>query len=85
MAIIAGAYWRDSARRPRLFFIDALAAFPLILCLLHIRAWTFYIAVITTIFFAILERFNFTVPVFMRWLRGTLAGRVRVAKPVWRD
>lgn len=82
---IAGAYWRDSARRPRLFMIDALAAFPLVIFLLHIRAWTFYLAIIATIFFAVLERFSFTVPVFMRWVRSTLAGRIRVAKPVWRD
>lgn len=79
------AFWRDSARQPRFFMVDALAALPLVLFLLHIRLWTLYVAIATMIFFAILERFNFTVPVFMRWLRSTLAGPVRVAKPIWRE
>lgn len=78
-------YWRDSARTPRFFVVDAYAAFPLVLFLLHIRWWTFYLAIATMIFFSIIERFNFTVPVFMRWARCQLAGNVRVAKPVWRE
>lgn len=82
---MSGAAWRDSARNPRFFFVDALAAMPLVLFLVHIKAWTFYLAIVTMIFFAILERFKFTVPIFMRWLRSTMAGRVRVSHPTWRD
>ncbi len=85
MAAVPSAYWRDSARQPRFFFVDAFAAFPLVLFLLHIRLWTLYLAIGTTVFFAILEKFNFTVPVFLRFARSFFAGRVRVAKPVWRD
>lgn len=80
-----GAKWRDSARNPRFFVVDALAAFPLILFLLHIRLWTFYLAILAIIFFAVIERFNFTIPIFLRWARSTLAGRIRVAKPAWRE
>ena len=79
------AYWRDSARGPRFFMIDAYAALPMVLFLLHIRMWTFYLALATTLFFVIIERFNFTVPVFWRWLRAFIAGRVRVARPAWLD
>lgn len=79
------AFWRDSARSPRFFMVDAYAALPLVLFLLHIRAWTFYLALTAIVFFAILERFNFTVPVFFRWLRSTIAGRVKVAKASWRE
>ena len=82
---MAIGYWRDSARNPRFFMVDALAALPLVLFLLHIRLWTFYLALITVIFFGVLERFNFTVPVFLRWLRSTIAGRIKVAKPSWRE
>lgn len=80
-----GAKWRDSARNPRFFVVDALAAFPLVLFLLHIRLWTFYLAILAIIFFAVIERFNFTIPIFLRWMRSTLAGRIRVAKPAWRE
>lgn len=77
--------WRDSARGPRFFMVDAKAAFPLLLFLVHIRMWTFIIAIISIIFFAVLERFNFTVPVFIRWVRSQLAGKIRVASSEWRE
>lgn len=85
MAVQQIGYWRDSARNPRFFMVDALAALPLVIFLLHIRWWTFYTALAAMVFFGILERFSFTVPVFMRWLRSTIAGKVRVARPAWRE
>ena len=80
-----GAAWRDSARSARFFFVDAYAAFPLVVFFTHIRMWTFYLAIAAIVFFAILEKFKFTVQVFLRWTRSTLAGPVRVARPNWRD
>lgn len=80
----ADAHWRDSARTPRFYFMDSLAAFPLLIFFLHIRLWTFLLALSIIIFLMILERFKFTIPVFMRWFRTTLAGPLRVAKPWWR-
>lgn len=77
------AHWRNSARHPRLFMIDAYAAFPFLLFLLHIRWWTFGLALLTAIFFAVLERVGFTIPVFRRWLKVFLAGYRRPARP-WR-
>jgi intracellular multiplication protein IcmT len=82
---MANAAWRDSARFPRFFFIDANAALPLLIFLVHIRMWTFLLAILAMTFFGILERFKFTLPIFLRWLRSTLAGRVRVAHPQWRE
>lgn len=82
---MADAAWRDSARYPRFFVIDANAALPLVVFFVHIRWWTFILAVFAIVFFGILERFKFTLPIFFRWLRSTLAGRVRVAHPTWRD
>lgn len=78
-------HWRDSARPPRFFIVDARAAFPLLLFLLHIRWWTFILAVVATIFFATLERYGFTVPVFLRWLRSTLAGSRKFSIPWWKE
>lgn len=77
--------WRDSARTPRFYMVDAKAAFPLLLFLIHIRMWTFLLAIVSMIFFGILERFDFTVPVFIRWVRSQLAGRVRIASSEWRE
>ena len=75
------AHWRNSARQPRLFIMDAYAAFPFLLFLLHIRWWTFGLALLSALFFAILERVGFTIPVFRRWLRVFLAGSMRSARP----
>lgn len=77
-------HWRDSARNPRFFIIDARAAFPLLLFLLHIRIWSFVLAVVATIFFALLEHYGFSVTVFLRWARALLAGPRKVAIPWWK-
>ena len=79
------SHWRDASRNPRFFVIDAVAAIPLIVMLLHIRMWTFLLALGTMIFFGILEKFKFTIPVFFRWLRALLAGPYRSASPWWRE
>ena len=79
------AHWRDSARATRFFLIDYRAAFPLLLFLLHIRWWSFVLAVVTMLFLALLERWGFTVILFLRWLRSTFAGPRKVAIPWWKE
>lgn len=78
-------HWRDSARRPRFFWVDARAAFPLMLFILHVRVWTAIIALVAMLSFALLERYAFTVNVFLRWLRSKLAGPRKVASPWWKQ
>ncbi len=77
------AHWRDSARNVRFWFIDFRACFPLLFFLLHIRWWTFVLAVLATLFFAMLERYGFSVIVFLRWLRSYLAGPRKISHPWW--
>jgi intracellular multiplication protein IcmT len=78
------AHWRDSARQARFFMIDAQAAFPFLIFLLHIRWWTFFLALAATFFFSFLAKYGFTVPVFFRWIRTALAGPRKIADPEWR-
>lgn len=85
MAVGPDTHWRDSARSARFFMIDYRAAFPLILFLLHIQWWSFFLAIGATFFFALLERFGFSVTVFLRWLRSTLAGPRKIAIPWWKE
>ncbi len=77
------AHWRDSARTARFFIVDARAAFPIFIFLMHIREWTGILVLVSTIFFGIIERYGFTVPVFLRWLRSSCAGSVKSAQPWW--
>ena len=78
------APWRDSARSARFFIVDARAAFPLLLFLMHIRTWTAIIVLVSAVFFGIIEHYGFTVPVFLRWTRTLLAGKMKVSQPWWR-
>jgi intracellular multiplication protein IcmT len=78
------AHWRDSARPARFFLVDYRAAFPLLLFLLHIRLWTFSLALGTMFVFYLLERYGFSVPVFLRLVRSWLAGPRKHSKPWWR-
>lgn len=78
------ASWRDSARNVRFWIIDSRACFPLLLFLLHIRLWTFVVALVATVFFAMLERYGFTLIKFGRFFRSYLAGPRKIAQPWWK-
>ncbi len=80
----SSSHWRDSARSARFFMVDARAAFPLFFFLMHIRLWTAGLVVVSVVFFAILEHYGFTLPVFWRWLRAFLAGARKSAQPWWK-
>ncbi len=77
------AHWRDSARPARFLIFDAKAAFPLLLFLIHIRMWTFIVAVVAMSFFTLLNKYGFSVEVFLRWFRSLLAGPRKMAIPWW--
>ena len=79
------AHWRDSARSARFFLVDARAAFPIFLFLMHIRVWTGVIVLISAVFFGIIEHYGFTVPVFLRWLRSFMGGRRKMSQPWWKS
>lgn len=81
----ADTHWRDTARSPRFFVVDARAAFPLLLFILHFKLWTFIVAIICMLFFAMLERFGFTVQIFFRWFKSFLAGPRKLSSPWWKE
>jgi len=79
------AHWRDSSRTVVFWFVDYRAAFPLLIFLLHIRLWTFVFAIVTTVFFGTIEKYGFTVGVFLRFLRSYIAGPRKISQPWWKD
>jgi intracellular multiplication protein IcmT len=85
MAISESTHWRDSARSAKFFIIDATAAFPLVFFCMHIKLWTFIVAVLTMIFFTVLRRFGFSITVFFRLLRGLFAGPRKFSIPWWKE
>lgn len=85
MASTNQAHWRDSARSVRFFIWDGKTAFPMLLFLLHIRIWTFVVALIAMLFFTVLNRYGFSIDVFLRWFRNLIAGRRKAAIPWWEN
>ncbi len=79
------SHWRDSARSARFFMVDARAGFPIFFFLMHIRIWTGVIVIMSLVFFAIIEHYGFTVPVFLRWLRSFFAGGHKMSRPWWQS
>ena len=78
------AHWRDSARSARFFVVDARAAFPIFIFLMHIKMWTGLLVLFSAVFFGIIEHFGYTVPVFLRAVRGFFAGNIKSSQPWWR-
>lgn len=78
------AHWRDTARPARFFLVDARAAFPLVIWLLHLRWWTFWLAISGMFIFTLIERWGFSVPVFLRVARNAFAGKHKSSRPWWR-
>lgn len=85
MQFKSDTHWRDSARVPRFFVVDARAAFPLVLFILHISLWTFIVAAVCMTFFSMIERFGFTVKIFFRWFTAFLAGPYKTSDPWWKQ
>lgn len=79
------AHWRDSARLVRFFFFDYRAVFALLFFLFNAHVWSFMVSLAAICFFAMLERYGFTVVVFLRYLRSSLAGRRKMSHPWWRE
>lgn len=69
--------WRETARSPRIFFLDARALVPLFIFLFHMRFWTFCVAAVGITFFAILEQLGFGIDVLFRLVRVKLIGNYR--------
>ena len=77
------AHWRDTARDPKLWIFDYYATFPIVIMLFHITWTTFFIAVGAMLFFSLVKHYGFSVPVFFRAIRSTLAGKRKLAMPWW--
>lgn len=79
MSFNAQNHWRNTARPIRFFNVDARAAIFLLIFLVHIRLWTFVLAIGAILFFMILERFGLTLPLAMRRARVWFIGKKRPA------
>ncbi|MBI3419675.1 MAG: hypothetical protein HY053_06050 [Proteobacteria bacterium] len=67
-------HWRNSMKPARFFFMDARAAIPFVFMLLHLRIWTFFLAMFTTLIFYFLEQRGMSFDAALRGLRVWFVG-----------
>lgn len=73
-------HWRNTMKPVKFFMLDARAATPFFLLLLHARFWTLYLCVLCTTIFVLVERRGYTVPAALRALKSWIFGAKR---PGW--
>jgi intracellular multiplication protein IcmT len=76
--------WRNTMLPIRIYVADARALIPLMVVLVHIRLWTFYVALAGIVIFAVLEWLGLTFPAAVRTARRWIVGRRRSAVPAWK-
>lgn len=74
-------FWRNTSLRPKFFWVaDYTSSFAFVVFGLHMREWTFWLAVAITIILAIVAHFGFTLAVLIRRLAYLLGGSHRPAR-----
>lgn len=74
MAIEASRWhWRNTAIQAHFFFLDASVALPILLWMVHMRQWTFYLAIGFMVVLWILDRKGFTPLANLLYLRARVA------------
>lgn len=69
--------WRETARTPRFFFLDARTLVPIFIFLMHMRLWTLAVAVISIALFTVLERLGYDLNVLFRVVRTRMIDKHR--------
>lgn len=77
----ATSHWRDSARSARFFMVDARAAFPIFLFLMHIRVWTGILVLVSAVFLVLLSIMALLFRYFCVGCEAFLQGRLERRNP----
>lgn len=82
----SGIEWRYTAKKVRLGPFDSYVVVPpLILFAMHIKFWTFMLAVVAVSVMWVLELFfRLPLPEAIRVVRSSIAGERRAATPWWK-
>ena len=72
------AHWRDSARTPKFFVIDAQVFIPIVLCLFHFRLWTVCLCVTVGVILVVLNYFKLNLMSSLQLVREFIVGREKI-------
>lgn len=72
-------HWRNTQKPVRFFILDARASLAVLLFLLHMRLWTFVVAILIMMVFWFLERRGLSFAASLRAVRSWIVGHHRPA------
>ena len=73
-------HWRETARNARFYFMDAKVSLFILLFLVHMKLWTFILAVSVIAILTALDYYRYPLPVAWRILKSFLAGSKKTRK-----
>lgn len=73
--------WQDTGRETKLWVMNSTTSFPVLLFLVNISWTTFFVVLGTMAVFFVLDYYGFKPKVFLRYVRSTLAGGLKSARP----
>lgn len=76
--------WRATALPVKIGFLDARVCLPVLIWIVYWSWITFFIAIISIIFFSIVSFLGFNIPSMFRYIRRLLCGSLRTGFPVWK-
>ncbi len=77
-------YWRKTAARPTfLWMFDYTSVVFFLILVVHMRTWTFFLAISFMFFLTVLSKFGFTLGLLIRRLIYLFGGRTRPARGWW--
>ncbi len=79
----SSAHWRDSARRPKFFMVDAAIIWPLALFLFDIGTRTAILLGLSFVTLVLMDRLNFTLKKVYRYFFVLMVGPIRYRKGWW--
>lgn len=75
--------WQNTGREPKLWIMNSTTSFPIMLLMINFSWNTFFLVIFTIAVFFLLDYYGFNLKVFCRFLRSSLAGKRKIAKPWW--
>ncbi|UST77172.1 IcmT/TraK family protein [Pseudomonas siliginis] len=80
---MSASIWQHAGRSPKIIGIPCMAYMPIFIWLAHIRLWTFILAVVVILFFAVLAYFGLTFKVLWGKILHFMRGSRIFARPWW--
>ena len=78
-------YWRETMKPAKFLIFDSRVVLAIIPVLIHMRLWTFALAVISMFVFWWFDRKNIPADSILRFLRSWLIGKKRSARGLFEE